>query len=378
MRNIIFTPMKIIFLPALLLIFQMANAQSSFLNEKLFLPKPSAIAYFTTGNPTIDGDINEAAWEAAPWITHFSDISGNGDTAFLPTKIKLLWNKQAIYIAAEMETPNVWSNITQNDVAIYMDDALELFFDPDGDTHNYFELEINANNQVMDMFLAKPYRDGGATLLSWDVKGWQHAIKVNGTLNNGNDTDKNWMVEMAIPFNALRVKQYALPHDGDIWRMNFFRVLWDVDFIDGKYQKKKDQQTGKIADPHYWTWSPQGLVDIHYPERWGYVEFSKKQNYSPSDTVSLPDYEKWKNFLWRVYYSEKNYFSAHRHYTSSLNKLKIDRDKIKPVKAENDIKLESTSLQFLLTLIYKNKDVLQIDQEGKLTVHPFTGDKPGK
>lgn len=366
-----FTAMKTVLLLALLLLVQIVTAQSPILYKNLFLPKPTAIAYFTTDKILIDVNLNEPAWSATPLITHFTDISGNGDTPFLKTGIKLLWDNQNLYIAATLQTKNVWANITKDDVAIFMDDALELFFDPDGDTHNYFELEINANNHVMDMFLTKPYRDNGTTLISWDVKGWQHAIKINGTLNNGNDSDTGWTIEMAIPFNSLRTNMSPPPHDGEIWRMNFFRVVWDVDFINGKYQKKINQRTGKMTDPHYLTWSPQGLVSIHYPERWGYVEFSKKQTYSPNDSVQLPAYEKWKDFLWMIYYLEKIYFSEHGHYSSSLSALNVEKEKRKAAKKENSIKLETTSQQFLLTLIYKNSEVLHIDQDGKLTAHPL-------
>ena len=35
-----------------------------------------------------------------------------------------------------------------------------------------------------------------------------------------------------------------------------------------------------------WVWSPQGVVDMHRPERWGYVQFST----APPGTVSYkPD-----------------------------------------------------------------------------------------
>ena len=47
--------------------------------------------------------------------------------------------------------------------------------------------------------LTKPYRDGGKAITSWEVKGLITAIHIEGTLNNPNDKDKYWSVEVAIP-----------------------------------------------------------------------------------------------------------------------------------------------------------------------------------
>jgi len=35
-----------------------------------------------------------------------------------------------------------------------------------------------------------------------------------------------------------------------------------------------DSATGKPAPEHNWVWSPQGMIDMHQPERWGVVEFT--------------------------------------------------------------------------------------------------------
>ena len=51
--------------------------------------------------------------------------------------------------------------------------------------------------------------------------------------------------------------------------MNFSRVEWLTEIIDGKYVKVP----GKPEDN--WVWSPQGLIDMHVPENWGYVRFAR-------------------------------------------------------------------------------------------------------
>jgi|GEM_PF-5265226 len=42
---------------------------------------------------------------------------------------------------------------------VFYDNDFEVFIDPDGDTHRYYELEINAFGTEWDLFLDRPYRD---------------------------------------------------------------------------------------------------------------------------------------------------------------------------------------------------------------------------
>jgi hypothetical protein len=73
-----------------------------------------------------------------------------------------------------------------------------------------------------------------------------------------------------IPWHALWEisKGEVPPAPGDRWKINFSRVQWHLDVVDGQYQKRP----GLPEDN--WVWSPQGMVDMHQPERWGLVEFA--------------------------------------------------------------------------------------------------------
>jgi hypothetical protein len=76
-----------------------------------------------------------------------------------------------LYIAAELVEPDIWATIKRRDEVVYYDNDFEIFIDPDGDTHNYFEIEVNAFNTIFDLFMPKPYRNGGPALQTWDVHG---------------------------------------------------------------------------------------------------------------------------------------------------------------------------------------------------------------
>ena len=220
--------------------------------------------------------LDDPAWQSAPWSEEFVDILGDSaPPPTLRTRFRLLWDPTHLYVAAELEEPHVWATITERDAVIYRDNDFEVFLDPDGDGTNYYEIEINALGTVWDLLLVRPYRDGGPAVTSWSIAGLRSVVDVDGTLNDPSDTDRGWTVEMAIPWNALveHAEEQRPPQDGEEWRVNFSRVQWDVDVIHGEYRKVVDPSTNRPRREHNWVWSPQGVVDMHLPERWGTVQF---------------------------------------------------------------------------------------------------------
>jgi hypothetical protein len=292
-------------------------------------PQRSYICYRTPAPITIDGRLDDPAWRAAPWSERFVDILG--DTAPAPpleTRVKLLWDDDYLYVAAELEEPHVWSALTERDATIYQDDDFEIFIDPDGDTHQYYEIEINALGTIWDLFLVKPYRDGGRAISAWDIRNLRSAVDVDGSVNDPSDRDDGWTVEFAIPWQPLVEIQAGKhpPRDGERWRVNFSRVDWDVAIEDGRYRKTVDPSTGRVHEEHNWVWSPQGAVNMHMPEMWGVVQFS--DTIAGSALVELtedPDARiRW--VLREVYYAERRFFRQHRRYTDEPARLGIAPD----------------------------------------------------
>jgi len=228
--------------------------------------------------PVIDGRIDDAVWRDAPWSEPFVDIEGHRRPApRLRTRVKLAWDDSTLYIAGEMEEPDLWATITTRDAVIFHDNDFEVFLDPDGDAARYFELEINALNTQWDLFLPVAYRDGGKALDAFDFAGLRSAVSLDGTLNDPSDRDRGWTIEIAIPFRAFRAPGivHAPPRAGDSWRVNFSRVQWDLATAGGRYAKVLDAVAGKPRPEHNWVWSPQGMIDMHQPERWGVVTFTR-------------------------------------------------------------------------------------------------------
>ncbi len=215
----------------------------------------------TLGPIVIDGRLDDPAWQQAPWTQDFVDIEGTSKpTPRFRTRTKMLWDDHYLYIAAELEEPNVHATLTQHDSVIFHDDDFEVFVKPLPESPSYYEFEMNALNTGWDLFLSKPYKLGGKADNSWDIQGLKSAVAVQGTINAPNDKDHGWTLEIAYPLSAFASRQ-AVPHplDGTMWRINFSRVEWKPG------QAKEDN----------WVWSPQGLVDMHVPEQWGYLRFLK-------------------------------------------------------------------------------------------------------
>jgi len=248
----------------------------------------------------IDGKDDETSWQKAPWSDSYIDIEGQKKPAY-DTKMKMLWDEKYLYVFAEMEEPHVWGNLKERDTIIFYNNDFEIFIDPDGDTHNYYEFEVNSLNTVWDLFLSKPYRNGGTILGGWDFKGLRSAVSVQGSLNNSKDIDKGWQVEIAIPwsFKTHPGGQTAVPKN-EFWRMNFSRVNWDFEIVNGKYQRAKDIKTEKYRPEYNWVWSPQGVINMHEPEHWGYVYFSEKEA-GEIDSFKIPQNEHIKWYLYELY-----------------------------------------------------------------------------
>lgn len=238
------------------------------------IAQPQYICFRAQEPITIDGEIDDIQWANASWSDDFVDIRGKDYPIKpkYPTRVKMLWDDQFLYVAAELVEPHIWATLTQRDTVIYHDNDFEVFIDTKGNRHNYYELEINALGTQWDLMMTKPYKEGGTYINGFDIKELRTKVKIYGTLNNPSDTDKKWTVEMAIPFKSLVNHQIKA---GDIWRMNFSRVEWLKTAIEnGRYKKLKGKE-GFGAEEN-WVWAPTGIVDIHIPQKWGLVTFSEK------------------------------------------------------------------------------------------------------
>jgi hypothetical protein len=269
----------------------------------------------------IDGKADEQSWKDAPWTDLFVDIQGSlKPEPYHKTRVKMLWDEEYMYFFADMEEPHLWATLTERDAVVYFDNDFEIFLDPTGDTHNYYEVEINTFGTLWDLLITKPYRDNGHAVDAWDIREIKYALDIRGTVNDPSDTDEGWSIEVAIPWKVLEecASHPGPPKDREIWKVNFSRVQWETDVIDGVYRKKKG------VPENNWVWSPQGLIAMHYPEMWGNVRFSEKHP-SSGETFSLTEDEKSEMnaelILRQLYYGMKYTKEKTGQHPRDLNEL---------------------------------------------------------
>lgn len=294
----------------------------------------------------INGRLDKPEWKAAAWTEPFEDIEGNRvrPKPRHRTRVKMLWDDEFFYIGAQLDEPHVWATLTEHDSVIFQDNDFEVFLDPDGDNHEYYEFEINAFGTTWDLRLPKPYRDGGDAINSWEIPGMKSAVHINGTINDPSKTDKHWTVELAFPWKVLGeyANRSAPPQHGDQWRINFSRVEWDTEIKDGKYVKIPDRRE------HNWVWSPQGAIDMHRPERWGSVQFSTSP--AGKDRFRRDASEPVGDALMQIYHAQRAFRSKNKRWATSLAELELSLPAIRGM--TEPIALEPTADGYIATAVF--------------------------
>jgi len=301
------------------------------------LVPPYYVAYkVEPGAIAVDGDLEDPAWAEVAWTSPNIDICGpNQCSRGLPrfsTHQKVRWDDKFLYIAALLEEPQVWANNTQHDSVIFSDNDYEVFISPDGTSHYYKEYEMNARNANWDLLLNKPYSNGGyENSTRTEGKdgfdelpyGLKSGTKVHGCQMNvptlASQPCRGWTAEVAMPLHALVKDTLATapPRAGQYWRINFSRVEWKVDVLTTPtphYQKTAVDNPGDN-----WVWAPTGVVDIHEPEYWGYLQFADGQ-VNGTAIVPDPDYS-LRQVAMQVYYAQQAHMAATGLFTADIAEL---------------------------------------------------------
>lgn len=264
----------------------------------------------------LDGKIDDQAWSQAPWTDAFVDIEGNAKPKpRFETRVKMLWDDKYFYVAAKLEEPNVWAVLSEHDSVIFQDNDFEVFIDPDGDRREYYEIEVNPIATEWDLRLNRTYRDHGAADNGWEAEGIVVKTTIDGTLNHWDDIDRGWTIEIAIPWSSLakRGGKPIPPAEGDQWRVNFSRVEWTVLTTQDSLRKRP----GKLEDN--WVWSPQGVVDMHRPEHWGYVQFTSRP--AAETKLALDPSSETRLRVAAVYDAQHEYRRIHGRWASDIKNL---------------------------------------------------------
>lgn len=176
----------------------------------------------------IDGNLAEASWEKAKVLDFFIPVSGK--PAVSKTEGRILWGKKYLYVGFKAYDKDIWGYLTKRDSSTCQEDVLEIFLKPDLKAEPYYNFEINALGTVYDAFNLNR-RAGGGDMhrwRRWNCRGLKVGIQIEGTLNNYEDEDKYWQMEVAIPFASLPTLKGKCPQKGDVWQFHLARYDYSV------------------------------------------------------------------------------------------------------------------------------------------------------
>ena len=203
--------------------------------------------------PVVDGALDDPAWATAPVVQLAGSFDGR--KAGLRTLARVTWDDQFVYLAFDCEDPDAWGSFSQRDDPIYNEEAVEAFFDANGDGRTYNELQVSPNNVQFDAAFAS-YRSDLEVAKAWQSS-FTSAVKVRGTVNDASDKDEGWSAELRIPISELMEVPNVPPRPGDRWRFNLYRLE----------KVKREQQEGQ-------SFSPLFKGDFHHLPRFGWLEFA--------------------------------------------------------------------------------------------------------
>jgi len=224
------------------------------------LPPPAEARCYRAGSAvTIDGKLDEPAWESAAAMGRFTCFGTNSGPPEYETTARVLWDDENLYVGFEATDPDIWSEITERDGPLWEGEVLEVYVDPDGDGLNYKEFEVSPLNAVIDLNIERE-EDGRVpdwkTYAQWNAEGWQTAVTVDGDLADRENQDSKWTVEMAIHLANFASAPSRPPKEGDIWRVQLYRI----------------DRSNTREQPEYSGWSPTDT--FHRPSQFGFLTFA--------------------------------------------------------------------------------------------------------
>ena len=102
----------------------------------------------------LDGRLTDALWKKAPAVTLVK--ADSGAQADVRTEVRLLYSSTTLYIAFVCEDDYVWGTKTEPDADIYNEECVEVFLNPAGSPHQYYEINVSPRNVVFDACILNP------------------------------------------------------------------------------------------------------------------------------------------------------------------------------------------------------------------------------
>ncbi|OGS26654.1 MAG: hypothetical protein A2297_00145 [Elusimicrobia bacterium RIFOXYB2_FULL_48_7] len=204
---------------------------------KYIIKKTNAAPSWESANPL---EINNY-----PWYTR-------GDKQ--KTEVRALYNDSSLFLQFSCEDKHISAENTALNSPVSRDSCVEFFADPG--SGSYFNVEVNCCGTLLAGYgPGRPNRKLIDAALAEKIK---ISRTMPGPVKQESPQDKNWLVEIDIPFSVIEeFTGFKIPRGpGNIWKANFYRC-------------------GGKTDPQFACWAPvtSPKPDYHRPECFGELVF---------------------------------------------------------------------------------------------------------
>ncbi|SHG09783.1 Carbohydrate family 9 binding domain-like [Flavobacterium segetis] len=182
-----------------------------FLSFNSFSQKKTLVSKSTTESIVVDGKINEKVWNSAAVASEFIMFEPDNGKPISPdkrTEVKIVYDNTAIYISAllyDNEPDKIQKEITNRDV-FGVSDHFSVYINGFNDGQQDFRFFVSAAGVQMDCLATEDFED-----FTWDAI-WDSEVVI---------TEFGWVVEMKIPYAALRFGKA----EKQVWGLNFMREI---------------------------------------------------------------------------------------------------------------------------------------------------------
>jgi hypothetical protein len=198
------------------------------------------LAVETTDGVVIDGVLDDFVWRVAPPVSGFVQAEPyEGEPATENTEVQVAFDRKNLYIAAhcyDRDPSGIVVNDIREDFVTGEQDTFEIVLDTFHDRRNGFVFMTIPEGARADQQMANEGREVNA---SWDAVWFVRTSR----------SELGWIVEIAIPFSALRFDLERSP----LWGINFSRRIRrnnEIDFwspVPRSYTLNRVSLAGELA-----------------------------------------------------------------------------------------------------------------------------------
>ncbi len=202
----------------------------------------------------LSGDGTQPAWQAVPWLP-LARV-GDGPLSYR-TRAKMAASATGLYFLVDCDDRTLTCSLDQDYAALYNEDVVEIFLQPDPSQPLYLEYEISPLGYELLILVPnhggkfhgwRPWMDGNQPAV-------RKATAVRGGAKAAGAAVSGWSAEVFIPFARFVGFGNCPPAAGAEWRANVYRIDYD--------QHARTQ----------WAWCPATGGNFHDYANFGSLRF---------------------------------------------------------------------------------------------------------